>query len=94
MRFFSTRQVARLLGVNPAALSRAIWDDRIDPPPKGPSGNYLWRLSDIERASWVLCRKAFSGLPKDVDLLLKAITYTKCESSMDRIINNCCGKKV
>jgi len=49
--------------MRPAALSRAIWDGRLDPPAKGPSGNFLWRLSDIERASWALLHKAFEAPP-------------------------------
>jgi len=51
--------------VKPASLAKAIWDGRIEPPAKGPSGNYLWRLSDIQKASWVMRRRAFDGLPED-----------------------------
>ena len=73
MKLFSTRQVALLLGVKPAALAKALWDGRIDPPAKGPSGNYLWRVNDIEKASWVMCRRAFGGLPRNVEVLLSAV---------------------
>ena len=70
MKIFSTRQVAVLLEVKPASLAKAVWDGRIDPPAKGPSGNYLWRLNDIEKASWVMRRRAFDGLPEDEGMLL------------------------
>lgn len=69
MKLFSTCQVAKLLGVTPASLAKAIWDDRIDPPTKGPSGNFLWQLSDIEKASWIMCRRPFEPPP---DLLTMA----------------------
>jgi len=59
-----------LLEVKPASLAKAVWDGRIDPPAKGPSGNYLWRLNDIEKASWVMRRRAFDGLPEDEGMLL------------------------
>ena len=50
----STRDVARMLGVNPSRLTRAIWDGRLDPPTKAPGGAFLWTYDDIERASWRL----------------------------------------
>jgi len=52
--YYGTKDVARLLGIRPDALSRAIWIGRIDAPAKSPSGNYLWTTKDIERAAWVL----------------------------------------
>lgn len=55
----STRQVAILLGIKPGALTKALWDGRVEPPAKSPSGNYLWTLRDIERASWALLRRAY-----------------------------------
>lgn len=55
-QFYSTRQVARLLGLAPDSLTRAVWNSRVLPPPKGPSGNYLWTIDDIERAAWALHR--------------------------------------
>lgn len=55
-RLFSTRQVAKILELVPDVLHKAIWQGRVKPPQKGPSGNYLWILGDIERASWVLHR--------------------------------------
>jgi len=53
----STPQAARLLGMSPSRLAKAVWDGRVDPPQKSPSGNFLWTHADIERASWALCHK-------------------------------------
>ena len=53
-QFYSTRQVAAVLAIKPGTLQKSIWQGRVEPPQKGPSGNYLWMLRDIERASWVL----------------------------------------
>ena len=49
-----TKQVAALLGVRPNTISRAIWEERLAPPAKGPGGCFVWGRSDVERASWVL----------------------------------------
>ena len=70
MKFFSTRQVALILGVKPASLAKAIWDGRLEPPDKGPSGNFLWQLGDIERASWVMRRRSFEGLTEGIEVML------------------------
>lgn len=58
-QFYSTRQVARLLGIKIDTLQKAVWLGRVDPPDKSPSGNFLWTIADLERASWVLLRRAF-----------------------------------
>lgn len=58
MTYSSTREVAAILKVNPSRLSRAIWDGRLAPPMKGPSGSFLWVETDIQRASWVLRRQS------------------------------------
>jgi hypothetical protein len=42
MDYFSTRQVAGLLGVSVSLLTKAVWCGRVDPPEKSPSGNFLW----------------------------------------------------
>lgn len=63
MDYFSTRQVARLLKVSVSLLTKAVWDGRVSPPQKSPSGNFLWTHADIERASWVLLHR----LLEDVD---------------------------
>jgi len=54
MGYRSTREVARMLGVNPSRLARALWDGRLVPPTKAPGGAFLWTDEDIERASWLL----------------------------------------
>ena len=57
-QFYSTPQVAGLLGIKPDTLQKAIWQGRVTQPMKGPSGHYLWTLRDIEHASWVLLHRA------------------------------------
>lgn len=54
MAYRSTREVAKVLGVNPSRLARAIWDGRLGEPKKSPGGAFLWTMADIERASWRL----------------------------------------
>ncbi|MFC1783486.1 hypothetical protein ACFL02_07860 [Planctomycetota bacterium] len=55
MRFFSTRDVARVLHISPTKLQRLIWDNQLEPPPKGPNGNFLWGVKDCVRAGWQIC---------------------------------------
>ncbi len=57
MDYLSTRQVARLLSVTVSLLTKAVWDGRVHPPEKSPSGNFLWTRADAERASWVLLHR-------------------------------------
>jgi hypothetical protein len=57
--YWNTRLGAIAIGVTPNALQRAVWDGRVVPPPKGPSGNYLWRREDLDRASWALLHRPF-----------------------------------
>ncbi len=67
-QFYSTRQVARFLRIKPDTLQKAIWQGRVDPPAKSPSGNFLWTEADIDRTSWVLLHRAFNlrkGIPDD-----------------------------
>lgn len=59
---FSTKQVAKMLGISTSRLSRAVWDERVIAPPKGPGGVFLWEPGDIERASWVLRRRDASDV--------------------------------
>jgi len=61
MAFWSTREVAKLLGVSVALLTKSVWSGRVDPPEKSPSGNFLWTQADIDRASWVLLHRSFPG---------------------------------
>ena len=59
-QFYSTRQVAVLLAIKPDTLQKAIWQGRVNPPPKSPSGQYLWTITDIESAAWSLrCYERF-----------------------------------
>jgi hypothetical protein len=59
--FYSTRQVAVFLGmgIRPDTIQKAIWQGRLDPPQKSPSGSFLWTERDIERASWALLHKSY-----------------------------------
>ena len=61
--FRSTREVAGLLGMPPGRINRAIWESRLKPPQRGPSGAFLWSELDIRRASWVL-------LHRDLDIVM------------------------
>ena len=56
--FKSTSQVARILGISASRLGRAVWEERVDPPTRGPSGAFLWTDADIERASWALLHRS------------------------------------
>ena len=49
-----TKQAAAMLGVRPGTLTRAVWDERMPQPAKGPGGAFLWSEDDVRRASWVL----------------------------------------
>ena len=57
--FYGTKQVAAMLKIRPQTITTAIWNNRIDPPQKSPSGQFLWTLHDVERASWALLHKAY-----------------------------------
>jgi len=59
MSFYGTRQVAAMLGIKPQTITTAIWNNRVDPPQKSPSGQFLWTYADIERASWALLHRAY-----------------------------------
>jgi len=58
MRYFTTLEAARRLGVSINKLQRAIWLDQIDKPQKGPGGAYLWDNEALNRASWQLLGRA------------------------------------
>ena len=64
-QFYSTPQVAGLLGIKPDTLNKAIWQGRVNPPMKGPSGQYLWTLPDIEHASWVLRHQSYKPIKEE-----------------------------
>ncbi len=59
MEFYSTKQVAKMLNLRPDVISKAIWQGRIEPPVKSPSGNFLWTEWDIQLASWALLKRAY-----------------------------------
>jgi len=62
MGYRSTREVAKLLGLNPSRLARAVWDGRLTPPGKAPGGAFLWTAEDVERASWLLRHRDASDI--------------------------------
>jgi hypothetical protein len=62
MGYRSTREVAKLLGLNPSRLARAIWDGRLTPPARAPAGGFLWTANDVERASWLLRHRDTSDI--------------------------------
>ncbi len=62
MAFRSTREVARLLGIGTSRLSRAVWDQRLPAPEKGPGGAYLWSDKDVSTASWYFRHRDASDL--------------------------------
>lgn len=57
MSYYSTRATAKLLAMHPSRLARAVWDGRVAPPSKSPSGAFLWTLEDVRRASWVMLHR-------------------------------------
>ena len=59
MKYHSTRTVAKMLGIRPDALQKAIWLGRVPEPAKGPGGAFLWAEEDIQRASWALLHRAY-----------------------------------
>ena len=65
MIYRSTLRVSRILGVTVGRLSRAVWDERIKAPQKGPGGAYIWTEKDIDRASWVLLHKSYEPAEGD-----------------------------
>lgn len=69
MPYLGTRDVARLLGVPPGRLAKALWDGRVDAPAKGPGGAYLWTDRDVEHASWVLRHRDASDILRAREVL-------------------------
>ena len=49
-----TKEAAAILGVQPGRLVKAIWENRITQPTKGPGGNFIWSKANLRQASWVL----------------------------------------
>jgi hypothetical protein len=66
--FLSTRQVAAVLDINPGNLQKNIWLGNVNSPSKGPSGQYLWTIQDIEGAAWALhCYERFTQWQSKLD---------------------------
>lgn len=57
-----TRQVAKLMGIPPGRLTRAVWDGRIPPPEKLPGGSYGWQEADIARACRCLLGRSWADV--------------------------------
>jgi len=60
--FLSTREASVELGVGVDRLSRAVWSGRVEAPLRGPGNVFLWTEADLERAAWVLCRRALEDI--------------------------------
>ncbi|MCF7958553.1 MAG: hypothetical protein K9M57_08920 [Phycisphaerae bacterium] len=58
----STKAVGKLLGIRPARIQAALWNNRFAPPEKDCSGRYAWTDEDIRRAAWVLLKRDVSDL--------------------------------
>jgi len=61
-KILSTKQAAAELGVGVERLGKAVWADRVAAPMRGPGRVFLWQEVDIERASWVLNRRAIEDV--------------------------------
>ncbi len=58
----STKAVGKLLGIRPARIQAALWNNRFTPPKKDSSGRYKWTAADIRRAAHVLLKRDISDL--------------------------------
>ena len=56
MKFRTTRETAKILGIMPENLLQKIQQWVIDPPSKMKSGDYLWTDDDIIRAGRAICQ--------------------------------------
>ena len=73
IEFYSTRQVAqKILKIKPDNLQKAVWQNRVKAPSKGPSGQYLWTIPDIESASWHLRRHREFEVWRQMNALIDA----------------------
>ena len=48
-----------MLGMRPDALTRHIWNGRVNAPAKSPSGDYLYTLQDVNHISWALLHREY-----------------------------------
>jgi hypothetical protein len=60
-----TKQAAAILGVRPGTLTRAVWEDRVSPPAKGPGGAFVWTEMDLRRAAWALLGHDLNDAQRD-----------------------------
>ena len=61
----STREAAKRLGIPYSTLAKAVWDERVPAPARGPGGAFYWELVDLERASWALLGRAYKAAIED-----------------------------
>jgi hypothetical protein len=45
-----TKDVARELGISVLKLRAMLQNEKLEPPPKDSSGDYVWTDADVERA--------------------------------------------
>ena len=82
MKVYSTKEVSKLLGVKIGTLSRALFEDRIEPPQTIPGGRaYVWQVNDINKASWVMRHRDASDVFPKLNKTLK--TYSIIGGSSD-----------
>ncbi len=71
IEYFGTKEVGLdILKIRPGSINKAIFDGIVKPPPKDPSGKYLWEIRHIESAAWAMkrfqqCKQFFSRKAKD-----------------------------
>ena len=52
-----TKEAARILGLRPGTLLKAIWEGRLREPVRGPGKAFIWSDHDLRRAAWLLRHK-------------------------------------
>ena len=62
--FFSTKRVAKAMGLNISRLSKAVWEGRLPEPTRGPGGVFLWSLEDAQRASWYFNKRDLTDMQR------------------------------
>lgn len=71
-KFYTTRQVSALLGIKIGALTRALWEGRVEKPDVVPNGRaFIWDIDFINKASWVLRRRDASDIFPKLNKTLK-----------------------
>jgi hypothetical protein len=49
-----TKAAAEILGVRPGTLLRAVWENRLKEPARGPGRAFIWSDDELRRAAWLL----------------------------------------